>query len=61
MTALIVTNVRKSGCNSDMDLITCILISKDSLDVLHASTVAKKNSKDLLALESATADELCFL
>jgi hypothetical protein len=56
MTALIVTDVRKSGCNSDMDLITFVLLSGEHSDAHYASRVAMKDSQDLLALESATAD-----
>jgi hypothetical protein len=55
MTALMVTNVRKSGCNSDMDLITCVLMSGEH-NYAHISRAVKMNSQDLLALESATAD-----
>jgi hypothetical protein len=56
VTALIITDVRESGCNSDMDLITCVILSAENCDAHHISSTAKKNCKNLLVLESATAN-----
>ncbi len=54
MTSLMITDIRKSGCDGVFDLITAIFLSSDGHDVNALRTF---DERILLALESSIAQE----
>jgi hypothetical protein len=54
MTSLMITDIRKSGCDRVFDLITAVFLSSDGYD---ASVLRSLGKRSLLVLESATARE----
>jgi hypothetical protein len=57
MTSLVITDIRKSCCNSGFDLITAIFLSGDGNDASRMTSCAGKSGFILLVLESATDKE----
>ncbi len=57
MTSLVITDIRKSSCNSGFDLITAIFLSGEGYDASRMTSFAEKSGFSLLVLESATAKE----
>jgi len=57
MTSLMITDIRKSSCDSNFDLVTAIFLSTDGYDASRLASFAKKSCNGLLVLESAIAEE----
>ena len=57
MASLIITDIRKSGCDGDFDLITAIILSAESSDLSCVFPQANKSCNGLLILESAIAEK----
>jgi hypothetical protein len=57
MTSLVITDIRKSSCNSEFDLITAIFLSGDGFDAIRITSLIERCGFSLLFLESATAEE----
>lgn len=57
MTSLMITDIRKSSCDSNFDLVTAIFLSTNGYDASKLVSFAKKSCKGLLVLESAIAEE----
>ena len=54
MTSLMITDIRKSCCDTGFDLVTAIFFSRDSDDTIGLRSL---DESSLLVLESATAQE----
>lgn len=57
MTSLKITDIRKSRCDSDFDLVTAIVLSRNGNGANEVLSSAKSGSNSRLVLESATAKE----
>jgi hypothetical protein len=57
MTSLMITDIRKSCCNSGFDLITAIFLSGDGYDASRITSFIERCGFSLLFLESAIAEE----
>ena len=57
MTGLVITDIRRSGTFSSFDLLTAVILDANGHDNQHILSLAKKNCKGLLILESAIADK----
>jgi hypothetical protein len=57
MVCLIITDIRKSGYDCRLCLITAIFQNTKCHDYADPQSVTKNNCNSLLALESATAEE----
>ena len=57
MTSLMITDIRKSSCNSGFDLITAIFLSGDGYDASRITSFIERSGFSLLFLESAIAEE----
>jgi len=57
MTGLVITDIRRSSTFSSFDLLTAVILDANGHDNQHILSLAKKNCKGLLILESAIADK----
>jgi hypothetical protein len=57
VTTLIVTDIRKSGCDDRFDLITAVVSDAESFGESRLLEAAKKRWSNMLVFESATATE----
>ncbi len=57
MTSLMITDIRKSGCNSGLYIVTAIFICAEGHDASRLMSFAKMRRNGLLVLESAIAEE----
>ena len=57
MTSLMITDIRKSCCNSGFDIITAIFLSREGYDASRITSFIERSGFNLLFLESATAKE----